>query len=102
MNRLGDLIKDSRTNLKLTQEQFAERVGISLRYVAKIENEGKLPSLEVLAKIIHALSITPSAIFDSDISTDNRVEHASALLAKCSDREIDAIVALLESLDSNT
>jgi transcriptional regulator with XRE-family HTH domain len=100
-NRLGKVIKDARTNLKLTQEQFAERVEISHRYVAKIENEGKLPSLEVLSRIVHTLSIPPSAVFGSDTYSDNRIEHASALITKCSDREIDAIIAMLESFGSD-
>jgi DNA-binding XRE family transcriptional regulator len=39
---LRQLIKNFRKTLQMTQEQFAERVSISLRYVAKIENEGKL------------------------------------------------------------
>jgi transcriptional regulator with XRE-family HTH domain len=101
MNQVGQLIKESRNNLKLTQEQFAERVGISLRYVTKIENEGKFPSVEVLARIIDALSISPNDIFYPDPHSDNKVEYASKLLAKCNGREINAVISMLESFASN-
>jgi transcriptional regulator with XRE-family HTH domain len=101
MNRVGQLIKESRKNLQMTQEQLAERVGISLRYVAKIENEKKLPSIEVLARIIDTLSISPNDIFHSTTHDDNRIEYASKLLAKCNEREINAVVAMLESFNSN-
>jgi DNA-binding XRE family transcriptional regulator len=101
MNQVGQLIKDSRNKLQMTQEQFAERVGISLRCVAKIENEGKLPSVEELAHIVDTLSISPNDIFYPNAHSDNRIEYASKLLAKCNDREINAVIAMLESFNSN-
>lgn len=38
---LGHIIKEARLNAKLTRDEFSERVGMSVRYIASIENEGK-------------------------------------------------------------
>ena len=54
---LGHIIKEARLNAKLTRDEFAERVGMSVRYIASIENEGKKPSFNALCTIIRALGI---------------------------------------------
>jgi len=43
--------------LKLTQEQFAERVNISTSFVGHIERGEKLASLETVARICEALNV---------------------------------------------
>ena len=41
---LGDIIKSARTKADITVEALAEKIGVSERYVYRIENEGKRPS----------------------------------------------------------
>jgi transcriptional regulator with XRE-family HTH domain len=102
MNQLGKLIKEFRLRKNLTQEQLAERSGISHRYVAKIENENKKPSVDVLGNLVHVLDIPTDYIFYPDSHSDRKVKYISELLRKCTDKEIDAVVALLESLASKS
>jgi y4mF family transcriptional regulator len=40
MNRLSEFVKERRKEVRLTQEQFAERAGVALTVVRKIE-QGK-------------------------------------------------------------
>ena len=40
MKRLSDFVKEKRKEVKLTQEEFAERAGVALTVVRKIE-QGK-------------------------------------------------------------
>lgn len=40
MKQLSDFVKERRKNVKLTQEEFAERAGVALTVVRKIE-QGK-------------------------------------------------------------
>ncbi len=40
MKRLSDFVKEKRKEVKLTQEEFAERTGVALTVVRKIE-QGK-------------------------------------------------------------
>ena len=45
---LGEIIKTARDKSDLTVEELTARVGISERYLYRIENEGKVPTSEVL------------------------------------------------------
>ena len=42
---MGDRIKEVRKKQKLTQEQLAERLGVSVEFVGQIERGIKLPSM---------------------------------------------------------
>lgn len=61
---LGKQIKTLRENAHLTQEKLAEKAGISLDYLGKIEVNINKPGLKTLIKISNALSVPIKAIFD--------------------------------------
>lgn len=61
---LGKQIKILRENAHLTQEKLAEKAGISLDYLGKIEVNINKPGLKTLIKISNALSVPIKAIFD--------------------------------------
>ena len=63
---LGKNIKNLRENHKLTQEQLAEKSGLSLDYIGKIEVCINKPGLRSLIKISKALNIHIKEIFDFD------------------------------------
>ena len=56
---LGDVIKNARMEADITMEALAERIGVTERYLYRIENEGKKPSYDVLKKLIRELAIQP-------------------------------------------
>lgn len=60
---LGKKIQRKRKDIDLTQEQLAEKVGISLTYMGFIEQGRYAPSLEVLNKIAKVLKIKLSDLF---------------------------------------
>ena len=60
---LGKKIQRKRKDLGLTQDELAEKVGISLTYMGFIEQGRYAPSLEVLNKIAKALKIPLSDLF---------------------------------------
>lgn len=51
-NNLGDIIKNARQKSKLTIEDLAAKVGITERFLYRIENEGNKPSFAVLFRLI--------------------------------------------------
>ena len=59
---LGDIIKSARSTAGITMEILADKVGITERYLYRIENEGKKPSFDVLYKLIRELAISPDLI----------------------------------------
>ena len=50
--KIGALIHDARLEKGLTQEQLAERVGMTKSYISKIENNLKEVRISTLQKII--------------------------------------------------
>ena len=61
--QLGQRIRVLRAKLFLTQEQLAERAGISVSFVSMIERGERTPHVETLATISNALGITISQLF---------------------------------------
>lgn len=60
---LGKKIQKQRKQLELTQEDVADKVGISRAYMGYIEQGRYAPSLEVLEKIAKALKTSPKSFF---------------------------------------
>lgn len=47
---------------KLTQEDLADRVGLSPRYIGSVERAVSSPSVTVLGRLASALSVEPSIL----------------------------------------
>lgn len=62
--QLGKRIQKQRNELKMTQEQLAEKVGISRAYMGYIEQGRNVPSLEVLNKVAKYLRVSLSSLLD--------------------------------------
>lgn len=56
-------IKDARKLSGLTQEQLAEKIGISTNAVAKLENNLMTASLQTLVNIVNVLNIDMNTLF---------------------------------------
>lgn len=61
--KLGKRIQKLRKKADLTQEQLAEKIGISRSYMGYIEQGRYSASLEVLEKITRALKIKMNDLF---------------------------------------
>ena len=59
---LGMRIKELRESTGLSQEKFAEKIGISQDYLGKIEVCINKPGLRTILKIADALNITVSEL----------------------------------------
>ena len=59
---MGAILKAARLEAKMTQDEVAERVGITTRYLMAIENEGKCPALDVWFRLIRTLHISADDI----------------------------------------
>ena len=61
---LGKRIKFLRENAHLTQEKLAERCGISLDYLGKIEVNINKPGLKTILKIANSLELPVKKLFE--------------------------------------
>lgn len=59
---LGTNIKKRRKELKLTQQELADKLNISLNFMGKIEVAFSKPSLDTVIKIAEALDTTVSEL----------------------------------------
>jgi transcriptional regulator with XRE-family HTH domain len=62
-SQLGQRIRVLRETLSLTQEQLAEKAGISVSYLSMIERAQRTPHVETLVSLAAALGITVSQLF---------------------------------------
>lgn len=62
--KLGKRIKFLREQAHLTQEKLAEKCGISLDYLGKIEVNINKPGLKTLLKIANSLNIPMKKLFE--------------------------------------
>ena len=55
---IGLAAREARKTLQLTQEDAAERIGVSVEFYARIERGTSLPSIETFARIVSALNVS--------------------------------------------
>ena len=96
---LGEIIKVAREKSDLTVEELTTRIGISERYLYRIENEGKVPKFEVLKKLVRELAIDANAIFYPEKpSKDSEVENLLRMLSACDERSLEVVKATVKAL----
>lgn len=78
--RIGKRIKECRERLGLTQEQFAEQVGIATNYISTVERGASFPRCENLIAILNGLGVTADAIFCDVV--DQPTEYQKSRISK--------------------
>lgn len=98
-NFTGNLIKEARENYKYTTEECAEKLGISTRYLQKIENEGNLPSYGTLRNIVQLFSMDANYLFYDNYNKDDFLRsNVIQKIKLCNDYELNVISATLNAL----
>ena len=78
--RIGKRIKQRREQIGLTQEQFAEKLGVAPNYISTIERGASFPHCEKLIAIINGLETSADAIFCDVI--DHTTEYRASVLSQ--------------------
>ena len=78
--RIGKRIKQRREQIGLTQEQFAEKLGVAPNYISTIERGASFPRCEKLIAIINGLETSADAIFCDVI--DHTTEYRASVLSR--------------------
>lgn len=68
--KLGERIRQQRKLLRWTQEQLAEKSGISLPFLGHIERGTRKASLETLVGICNALKVSPQLLLQDSLEDD--------------------------------
>ncbi len=103
--RIGDNIRNYRKKNDLTQEAFAERLGVSYQSVSRWENGSTYPDLELIPAISGVLGVTVDELFGlPGIEKEKRAEETfDALRRECLKRDYDVgkIVELIRDIRRN-
>jgi transcriptional regulator with XRE-family HTH domain len=104
IDTLGITLKNARNALEMTQEQLAEHLDVSTRYIMQIENGHKKPSYKLLLRIVRKLYIQPDSIFYPEKpSKDSQIEDLVRMLYNCDERSMKVIRATVKaSLESQS
>ncbi len=103
---LGKVFKEYREKSKLTQEAVAEELGISTKYISRIENGTGGVKTESLVNYLNLLGIMPDVAF-KDLITNNALKYKLQLsekVEKLSDKEIQFLISfidLMKTLNQN-
>ena len=96
----GEILKNHRLKLGITQEDLAEKIGISVKYISKIETGKSGIKTQTLIKYINILGITPNTIYKSfiknpevlsSIELSDKIEELSEDEKICASNIIDEI-----------
>lgn len=71
---IGQKIKEYRTSLKMTQADFAYRLGVTGASVSAYENGTRTPSFEVLIRIANILGVTTDDLLGRKKANDVTVD----------------------------
>jgi transcriptional regulator with XRE-family HTH domain len=87
--QLGLRIKVLRKARKLSQEELAERAGISTQYVSQIERGKENPTLDLLFKLSDGLKVSLSDLCDFETEGINQRQAGEAIreLVRSADQE---------------
>ena len=95
---LGDVFKKYRIKNHLTQENIAEKLGISVKYISRIENGTGGVKLERLVNYFNILGIIPNIAF-GDLIKNEKLNYQLELSKKVedlSDSEIKFIIGFID------
>lgn len=83
--KIGCFLKELRKNKGITQEQFAERIGVSGRTVSRWETGSNMPDISLLADIAEFYDISIPEIIDGERKGEEMKEETKEVAEKMSD-----------------
>jgi len=67
-------LRENRRKLRMTQEELAEKAGVSTHYIAMIETCKKYPKPDMLEQIARTLGIPPYKLFSVEFDPNDPFE----------------------------
>ncbi len=94
---IGQKVKFLREDLDISQEEFADRAGIHVTNLSKLENGIRLPKVETLFKICQALDVPVSRVLPGE-KTENSDPLTEEIVSILSTRPSDEKRVMLNLL----
>ena len=84
---LGKNMRKARMDQKLTIEQTAEKIGISIQFYSNLECGNKMMSIVTLRKLADALYVSTDSLLYDDV-VDQRIKSLTMLLCGLSEEDL--------------
>lgn len=99
----GKKLKTFRIENNLTQEQLSEKLGISLKYISRIENGNNGIKTQTLINCINILGFTPNTLYSDFITNENilvdiEISNKISKLTKSKKEFINSFIDLLDDV----
>ncbi len=92
-------IKELRIKHGLTQEVFAEKIGLSIQGLSNLERNRYQPTSDTIDKICNCFNITPiELLLTKNNSNENLIKNINALLFQCSSGKLQKIYDIIKVL----
>lgn len=89
-------IKELRLRHNLTQEEFAEKIGISINGLSNIERNRYQPTAATIDKICSVFKITPAELLiQSPQNNNDMIENINVLLSNCTPKMLKKIYDII-------
>lgn len=85
MKKIGNFLKSLRKEKGLTQEQLAEKFGVSGRTVSRWENATNMPDLSMLIQIAEFFNVEVKEILNGERQSENMNQELKETLEKVAD-----------------
>ena len=76
--KLGERVRKQRILNQMTQEQLAERTGISTSFVGHIERGEKKASIETIVALCNAMAVSPAVLLQDSLTDAVMQSHLAA------------------------
>ncbi len=84
-DKIGGFLKELRKEKGITQEQLAEKFGVSSRSVSRWENGNTLPDLGILVELADFYEVDIKEIIDGERKSENMEKEEKETLKKVAD-----------------
>ena len=96
--KLGENIRNLRLQHKLTQEQLADRLGVSYQSISRWENGVTYPDIEFLPAIARHFSVTTDYLLgQDDIGKKKRIRKQIQSISKMREGDKDTIIDIIRT-----
>ena len=92
-NIIGERIKTARKSKKMTQQDLAEKLGVSIAFLSRVERGNSQINLKRISQICAILGISEGELLNgtSSTSTSYLDSEFSDILKKCDDKQVKLI-----------
>ena len=95
---IGNRIKAKREEKRMTQEELAEKAGISISYMSEIENKKTIPSFSIVCSLFSILNISLDDIIFHVNTDSDTIKRINRLISQCNEKKLSVIQAMITAM----